>query len=154
AVGQGAGGRLADRLQVEEIDNLFHLAAMFQFLAPRTSQPVQRARDEIVFQEGMPPDHDVVEHAHVVEQGEILEGATDSKGGAASGIEVGDVVPTIDQRALARPVAPGDAVDHAGLAGAVRPMMENSSPSLTPKLTSVSARTPPNRKDTPRASRM
>src|SRR5271169_125486 len=33
------------------------------------------------------------------------------------------------------------------------PMIENSSPSLTPKLTSVSARTPPKRKDTPRTSK-
>src|SRR5579871_2880123 len=34
------------------------------------------------------------------------------------------------------------------------PMMENSSPSRTAKLTSVNARTPPNRKDTPRAARI
>src|SRR3954471_6600281 len=33
------------------------------------------------------------------------------------------------------------------------PMMENSSPSLTPKDTSVSARTPPKRSDTPRTSK-
>src|SRR5689334_4275683 len=33
------------------------------------------------------------------------------------------------------------------------PMMENSSPSFTPKLTSVSARTPPKRSDTPRTSK-
>src|SRR4051794_35794881 len=33
------------------------------------------------------------------------------------------------------------------------PMMENNSPSLTLKETSVSARTPPNRSDTPRTSR-
>src|SRR5260221_10371763 len=32
------------------------------------------------------------------------------------------------------------------------PMIENNSPSLTPKLTSVSARTPPKRSDTPRTS--
>src|ERR1700759_3036293 len=32
------------------------------------------------------------------------------------------------------------------------PMMENSSPSRMVKLTSVSARTPPNRNDTPRTS--
>src|SRR5882672_3006903 len=32
------------------------------------------------------------------------------------------------------------------------PMMENSSPSLTAKLTSVSARTPPKRNETPRTS--
>jgi len=33
------------------------------------------------------------------------------------------------------------------------PMIENSSPSFTPKLTSVSARTPPKRNDTPRTSK-
>src|ERR1700687_811642 len=33
------------------------------------------------------------------------------------------------------------------------PMSENSSPSFTPKLTSVSARTPPKRSDTPRTSK-
>src|SRR3954465_15729177 len=33
------------------------------------------------------------------------------------------------------------------------PMMENSSPSLTPKETSVSARTPPKRSDTARTSK-
>src|SRR5882724_10186114 len=32
-------------------------------------------------------------------------------------------------------------------------MIENSSPALTPKLTSVSARTPPKRSDTPRTSK-
>src|ERR1700736_4595704 len=33
------------------------------------------------------------------------------------------------------------------------PIIENSSPSFTPKLTSVSARTPPKRSDTPRTSK-
>src|ERR1700726_4506076 len=33
------------------------------------------------------------------------------------------------------------------------PMIENNSPSFTPKLTSVSARTPPKRSDTPRTSK-
>src|SRR6185369_5072225 len=33
------------------------------------------------------------------------------------------------------------------------PMIENNSPSSTPKLTSVSARTPPKRSDTPRTSK-
>src|SRR3954454_267011 len=33
------------------------------------------------------------------------------------------------------------------------PMMENSSPSLTPKETSLGARTPPKRSDTPRTSK-
>src|SRR5258708_10875689 len=33
------------------------------------------------------------------------------------------------------------------------PIIENNSPSFTPKLTSVSARTPPKRSDTPRTSK-
>ncbi len=52
AVGQGAGGGLAHRLQVEEIDDLLDLAAMLELLAPRAGQPVQRSRDEIVLQAG------------------------------------------------------------------------------------------------------
>jgi len=55
AVRKGAGSCLAHRLQIEEVDDLFDLAAMFEFLAPRAGQPVQRSRDEIVLQEVMAP---------------------------------------------------------------------------------------------------
>ena len=91
AVGQGAGGRLAHRLQVEEVDDLLDLAAMLELLAPRAGQPVQRSRDEVVLQEVMPPDHDVVEHAHMMKQREILEGAADAERGAGVGVERGDI---------------------------------------------------------------
>src|ERR1700676_844497 len=40
-----------------------------------------------------------------------------------------------------------------GLPAPLGPMIENSSPSFTAKLTSVSARTPPKRSDTPRTSK-
>src|SRR6266550_963462 len=74
AIGQGAGGGLAHRLQIEEIDDLLDLAAMLEFLAPRAGQPVQRSRDEIVLQQVMPAVHDVVEHAHMMKQREVPEG--------------------------------------------------------------------------------
>ncbi len=119
AVGQGAGGRLAHRLQVEEVDDLLDLAAMLELLAPRAGQPVQRSRDEVVLQEVMPPDHDVVEHAHVLEQRQVLEGAADAEPGPGVGIERGDVLPAIEQLAFGRPVAARNAIDDRGLAGAV-----------------------------------
>ena len=43
--------------------------------------------DEVVLQQMMPPDHDVVEHAHVVEQREVLEGAADAEARPGVGIE-------------------------------------------------------------------
>src|SRR6202022_1689062 len=49
----------------------------------------------------------------------ILESAADAERGARVGIERGDVAPAIEQLALGRAVAAGDAVDHRGLAGAV-----------------------------------
>ncbi len=41
------------------------------------SEPV----DEVVLQQVVAADHDVVEHAHVVEQREVLEGAADAEPG-------------------------------------------------------------------------
>src|SRR3979490_472681 len=67
----------------------------------------------------MPPDHDVVEHAHMMEQRQVLEGAADAEPGPRVGIECGDILAAIEQLAFGRPVAAGDAVDDRGLAGAV-----------------------------------
>ncbi len=117
---QRAGGGFSHRLKVEEVDDLLDLAAMFEFFAARAGQPVQRARDEIVPQQMMPPDHDVVEHAHMVEQREVLEGASDTKPWPGIRIERGDILSAVKQLAFGRPVAAGDAVDDRGLAGAVR----------------------------------
>ena len=92
---------------------------MLEFLAPRAGQPVQRSGDEIILQQVMPPDHDVVEHAHMMKQREVLEGAADAEPGPRVRIERGDILPAIEQLAFGRPVAARDAVDDRGLAGAV-----------------------------------
>src|SRR6202011_5430973 len=99
-IGKRAGDGLAYRLQVEEIDDFFHLAAMIEFLAPCAGQPVQRSRDEIIFQKMMPPDHDVVEYAHMMKQRQILKGAADAEPGPRVRIERGDVAATIKQLAF------------------------------------------------------
>src|SRR6202011_6181616 len=82
-------------------------------------QPVQRSRDEIILQQMMAPDHDVVEHAHMMKQREALEGAADAEPGPRVRIERGDVLAAIEQLAFGRPVAARDAVDDRSLAGAV-----------------------------------
>jgi hypothetical protein len=43
----------------------------------------------------MPPDHDVIEHAHVVEQCEVLEGAADAKAWAGVRVERRDILTTV-----------------------------------------------------------
>src|ERR1700733_13170470 len=116
---QRAGGGLAHRLKIEEVDDLLDLAAMFELFTACAGQPVQRARDEVVLQEAVPPDHDVVEHAHMVEQREVLEGAADAEAWSRVGIERGDILSAVKQLAFGRPVAARDAVDDRGLAGAI-----------------------------------
>src|SRR5215467_3373352 len=67
------------------------------------------------------PDHDVVEHAHVVKQSEVLEGAADAERSPCIGRQRRDVAALVEKRAFARPVTARDAVDDRGFAGAVRP---------------------------------
>jgi len=64
-------------------------------LAPVTSTAI---RDEIIFSKMMPPDHDVVEHAHMVEQRQILEVRPMPSRGRAFGLS-GDILPAIEQLA-------------------------------------------------------
>src|ERR1700738_3540265 len=92
---------------------------MLKLFAPRAGQPVQRSRDEIVFQQMMPPDHDIVEHAHMMKQRQALEGAADAEPRSRVRIECGDIPAAIEQLAFGRPVAARDAIDDRGLAGAV-----------------------------------
>ncbi len=68
----------------------------------------------------MAPDHDVVEHAHMVEQRQILKCAADAERGPRVGSECGNVLAAIEQLAFSRLVAARDAIDDRGLAGAVR----------------------------------
>src|SRR5262249_23934089 len=74
-----------------------------------------------VFQEVVAADHDVVEHAHVVEKSKVLEGAADAERSSRIRFEAGDVAPAIEKLALGQPVATGDAIDDGGVAGDVGP---------------------------------
>ena len=79
-----------------------------------------RAGQDVGFQQVVASDQDVVEHTHMVEEGEVLEGAADAQPGAVARSMPGDVAILEDDPPALRPVAAGDAVDDRGLARAVR----------------------------------
>ena len=66
------------------------------------------------------PGHDVVEHAHALEQRQALEGARDAHLGDLARVHVREGPAAQADRALLRLVDAVDAVEHRALAGAVR----------------------------------
>ena len=119
AIRQGARHRLADVGDLQEVDDLLGLAAVGEFLLLGAAEPVQRPGNEVVLQQVVAPDHDVVEHGHVAEQGQVLEGPADAEIGPVVGLHLGDVTALEQHLPLGGGVAAGDAVEHRGLAGAV-----------------------------------
>ena len=105
-VREGPGSRFADVLDIEEIDDLFHLAAVLQLFAAGAGEPVDRTGEKVALQEVVAPDHDVVEHAHVSEQREALERAADADRGATARRQVRDVTP-VEQHAAAESASNG-----------------------------------------------
>jgi hypothetical protein len=65
------------------------------------------------------PDHDVVEHAHPGEQGDVLEGPADAEGGDAMARHLQQRMAVERHRAAVALVQPRQAVEERGLAGAV-----------------------------------
>src|SRR5262249_45404216 len=115
------GRSVAHVVGVEEVDDVLDLAAMLLLLAPRAADPIEHAGGEVVAHEMVAADHDVVEHRHVAEQGEVLKRAADPEAGAGVDRAAGERRALSYDAAFARAVAPGDAVEHRGLAGPVRP---------------------------------
>ena len=85
---------------------------LFSIIGPNgAGQPVQRSRDEVVLQEVMPPDYDVVEHAHMMKQRQILERSADSERWPRIRIEARNVLAAIEQLAFGRLVSARNAID-------------------------------------------
>ena len=138
------GGRLAHALQVEEVDDLLHLAAMLELLALGAGQPIQRAGDEVVPQEMVAPDHDVVEHRHVAEQGEVLKRPADPEAGAVVDRAAGERRPLGGPASMGRAGETADnVVQHRGVAGPVGADDGEHPARLHLEATSLNARTPP-----------
>src|SRR5262249_13955044 len=118
-VRQPARRRLADRLDLEEVDDPLHEGPVLELLTPRRA-PVKRLEQEAAAHLEEPAGHDVVEHAHALEQGDVLKRAGDPERGY---VRRGHArpVPTLEgDRALVGAVEAADGVEQRRLAGTVR----------------------------------
>src|SRR5215831_15295846 len=113
-VGQPPRRRLTDGLDFQEVDHPLHRRAVRELLATRRP-PVERVEEEVPPHLEEPPRHDVVEHAHALEEGHVLEGAGDAEGGHIEGLELGPVAPLEDDVTLLGMVKPADDVEERSL---------------------------------------
>src|SRR5215472_16751504 len=118
-VRQAAGRRLADRLDLEEVDDPFDEGAVLELLAPGRA-PVERLEQKAAAHLQESPGHDVVEHAHALEQGDVLERARDAEGGHVGRRQMRAVAALERDRALVGVIEAADGVEQGGLAGAIR----------------------------------
>src|SRR3972149_2800401 len=119
AVREGPHGFFPDILDFEEIDDVLDDLPVLDLLlagGPEIDPPEEHA----TLQEQGPPQHEDVEHGHVVEEGEVLERPGDPELRDLIRVHPRDLpVLEVDGASLG-PVDAGDAVEHRGLPGAVR----------------------------------
>jgi hypothetical protein len=80
----------------------------------------KRLREQAALHLEVAPRHDVVEHAHALEQREVLEGARHAHLGHLARVHVLEGLAAESDGALLRPIDAVDAVQHRALARAVR----------------------------------
>ena len=87
AVRQAADRRLADVLDLEEVDDLLDLVRGAR--SPRAARGrVQRLLKKVALHLQVAAGHDVVEHGHALEQRDVLERARDALRGRAMRVHV------------------------------------------------------------------
>src|SRR3954466_3172764 len=118
-VGQPAYRRAPDVLDLEEVDDLLGRTAMLELFALRRPEP-QCLLQEVATHLEIAAAHDVVEHAHALEERDVLEGAGEAERGRASRVHAAEFPATEDDLAFLRAVDPVQDVQHRALAGAVR----------------------------------
>jgi hypothetical protein len=119
AVGQAADRRLAIGLDLEEVDDPLDHLAVRHLLALGGAEP-ERLLEEVALHAQVAAGHDVVEHAHALEQRQVLEGTRDAGLGHLARVHVLEGLAAQRDRAFLRRVDAVDAVQHRALAGAVR----------------------------------
>src|SRR5437867_947388 len=118
AIGQPAGRRLADGLDLQEVDDPLDEGPMRELL-PHGRAPVQRLEHEAPLHLQEPPRHDVVEHAHALEEGDVLERAGDAERRHLVRPEARPVLVVEDDPPLVGVLEAADHVEQCRLAGAV-----------------------------------
>jgi hypothetical protein len=110
-------------LDLEEVDDLLDELALADLLLPAGAE-VEEGLPHRVAHVNVPAQHQVVQHAHVLEQLDVLEGSCHPPAGDAARPRAGELVPRLrvlveDDVPLLRAVQAADAVQQAGLAGTV-----------------------------------
>src|SRR5690348_14622067 len=110
---------VAIALELDELQDALDRLALRALSAARRGQE-ERLGDEAGSEPRMPADEQVVEHAQVRQQLAVLEGARDAEAGDGVGLCAGNALAAEENVSARRPIDPADAVQHAGLARAVR----------------------------------
>ena len=117
-LGQLADRRLADVLDLEEVDDSLDRLAVLDFLALRRSD-VERLPEQAGLHAQIAAGHDVVERRHALEQRDVLEGPRDALLGRLVRFHLAAPDPLVGDGALLRMIEAVDAVQHRRLAGTV-----------------------------------
>src|SRR3990167_5674536 len=118
AIGQLAHGRLAKRLDFQEVDDVLDVLAVADLLALGRAD-TQRLHQQVAFDLEVAAGHDVVDHAHALEQRQVLECARHAHLGHLARVHVRERLAPEGDRAVLRRVHAVDAVEHGAFARAV-----------------------------------
>ncbi len=118
AVGQQGHRVLAPLLDLEEVDDVLDGEAVLHLLAPRRTEP-QGTRQPRPLHADVATQQQVLEHGHLREQLDVLEGAGDAEFGHPVGAGAHQALALPTDVALLGAVHLADRVEYRGLAGAV-----------------------------------
>src|SRR5690606_33916921 len=110
---------VAHAFQLQQVDDLFHLAPVGNLLLLRPP-PVEERGQRIGIHEDVTAHQDVVEHAHAAKERDVLEGPRDAQAGDALRFQAVEPVPLEGDGALLRRIKAGDRIDERCLARSVR----------------------------------
>ncbi len=118
ARGKVGSRRVDPLLDADKAQKASGLVAGLPIFRDRDRQPEHRRRESLALV-SLPADHDVLARGHRLEELSVLEGARDARDHRVSR-SAADKLDAVEQdRALVRPIEPGECVEQRGLAGAV-----------------------------------
>src|SRR3990167_4130739 len=120
AVGQLADGRFTVGQNFEEVDDFFNRFAVLELFLLGWAN-AQGLQQQVAFDFQVAARHDVVEHAHALEQRQVLEGAGHAHHGHLVAVHVPEGLAAKGDGALLRRVNAIDAIEHGAFAGAIGP---------------------------------
>ncbi|MNQ89711.1 hypothetical protein D3C85_1050260 [compost metagenome] len=118
AIGQLAHRLVAQLFDLQELDDLFDLFARGDLFAPGAAPERERLQHGIV-EVDVAPDQQVLDHAALTEERQVLKGAADAQAGKLGRLELRRVLALEQDLPLAGRQNAADEVEGGGLAGAI-----------------------------------